>query len=215
VPWVPPGAYTVKLTVDGKTTTQPIVVHLDPRVTIAPLVLTELNSLSSGLYWDAVAAHRAFNDARALAKTLETKAGAEAAALKRELDVLAPANVQRNVRQLRRRNDPAGVVTRGREQCAASGSLVDSGGRGRADGGADRRSDRGRGPGEAGDGAVGSGAGEGQSVEAIASTRAGPFDSGGSESGREPSGEQRDRARGFSGRSCHLQANIRTVRRTH
>jgi len=107
VPWVPPGTYTVKLTVDGKTTTQPIVVHLDPRVTIAPLVLTELNTLSSGLYWEAVAAHRAFNDARALAKTLETKPGAEAAALKRELDLLAPANVQRNVRQLRRRNDPA------------------------------------------------------------------------------------------------------------
>jgi hypothetical protein len=107
VPWVPPGSYSVRLTVNGKSTTQPITVHLDPRVKIAPATLLQLNSLSSGLYWEAVAAHRAFTDARALAKTLESRSGAEVDALKKELEVLAPSTVQRNVRQLRRRNEPA------------------------------------------------------------------------------------------------------------
>ncbi|MEO7157725.1 MAG: glycoside hydrolase, partial [Vicinamibacterales bacterium] len=107
VPWVPSGTYTVKLSVDGKSMTQPIIVHLDPRVTITPATLLQLNSLSSGLYWEAVAAHHAFTDARALAKTLESRTGAAADALKKELEVLAPSTVQRNVRQLRRRNEPA------------------------------------------------------------------------------------------------------------
>ena len=70
VPWVPPGRYTVRLTVDGATKTQPIVVSLDPRVRIAPATLTQLNTLSTALYWEAVAAHRAFNEAKALAATL-------------------------------------------------------------------------------------------------------------------------------------------------
>jgi hypothetical protein len=39
VPWVPPGRYTVRLTVDEATKTQPIVVSLDPRVRIAPVAL--------------------------------------------------------------------------------------------------------------------------------------------------------------------------------
>ena len=38
-PWVVPGAYTVRLTVDGKTFTQPLVVKLDPRVKVPPLGL--------------------------------------------------------------------------------------------------------------------------------------------------------------------------------
>jgi photosystem II stability/assembly factor-like uncharacterized protein len=38
-PWVTPGTYTVRLTVDGKSFTQPLVVKLDPRVKAAPLDL--------------------------------------------------------------------------------------------------------------------------------------------------------------------------------
>src|SRR4029078_6226200 len=59
VPWVPPGTYTVRLTADGTTSSQPIVVRLDPRVRIDPAALTQLNTLSTGLYWEAVTAHRA------------------------------------------------------------------------------------------------------------------------------------------------------------
>jgi photosystem II stability/assembly factor-like uncharacterized protein len=108
VPWVPPGSYTVRLTVEGKTITQPIVVHLDPRVQISPVTLTRLNTLSTALYWEAVAAHRAFNEAKALAKGLDTHVGPEVDALKDDLENLAPTGLQRNVRQLRRRgNTPA------------------------------------------------------------------------------------------------------------
>ena len=37
-PWVAPGTYTVKLTVAGKSVTQPLVVKLDPRVKVTPEV---------------------------------------------------------------------------------------------------------------------------------------------------------------------------------
>jgi hypothetical protein len=84
------------------------VVRLDPRVKIGPAALAELNTLSTGLYWEAVAAHRAFNEARALAATLDTRSGREADAIKGELEALAPTGLQRNVRLLRRRgNGPA------------------------------------------------------------------------------------------------------------
>jgi photosystem II stability/assembly factor-like uncharacterized protein len=103
VPWVPPGNYTVRLTVDGVTKTQPIVVRLDPRVRIAPETLATLNTLSTGLYWEAVAAHRAFNEAKALAATLDARSGAAVESVKGELEALAPSGLQRNVRLLRRR----------------------------------------------------------------------------------------------------------------
>jgi photosystem II stability/assembly factor-like uncharacterized protein len=112
VPWVPPGTYTVRLTVDGaaqSAKTQPIVVRLDPRVRIAPEALAQLDSLSTGLYWEAVAAHRAFNDARTLAATLDSRSGAGVDAIKGELEALAPTGLERNVRLLRRRG--AGPAT--------------------------------------------------------------------------------------------------------
>src|SRR4051812_7851888 len=101
VPWVPPGRYTVRLTVDGVAKTQPISVRLDPRVRIAPEALATLNTLSTALYREAVAAHRAFNEARALAGTLASRSGGDA--VKRDLEELAPSGIQRNVQELRRR----------------------------------------------------------------------------------------------------------------
>jgi hypothetical protein len=101
VPWVPPGRYTVRLTVDGVTKTQPITVRLDPRVHIAPEALTMLNTLSTGLYREAVAAHRAFTEAKALSQTLAPRSGIDA--IKSELEELAPSDLQRNARGLRRR----------------------------------------------------------------------------------------------------------------
>lgn len=103
VPWVPPGNYTVRLTADGTTMTQPIIVRLDPRVRIDPAALAQLNTLSTGLYWEAVAAHHAFNDAKALAATLDKRSGPEVDAIKGELEALAPTGLQRNLRLQRRR----------------------------------------------------------------------------------------------------------------
>ena len=105
VPWVPPGRYTVRLKVDGVTRTQPITVRLDPRVKIAPTALTTLNTLSTDLYWEAVAAHRAFNEARELTASLGSGSGADA--VKSDLAELAPTGLQRNLRGLRRRGEPA------------------------------------------------------------------------------------------------------------
>ena len=105
VPWVPPGRYTVRLKVDSVTSTQPITVRLDPRVRIAPDALATLNTLSTSLYWEAVAAHRAFNEARALAAALASRSGADA--IKSDLEELAPTGVERNVRALRRRGSAA------------------------------------------------------------------------------------------------------------
>ena len=103
VPWAPPGTYTARLTVGGKAYTQPITVKLDPRVRIAPTALAQLNALSMEMYEGAVAAHRAFNDAKALAGKVAGRTGAAADALKAELEELAPQGTQRAVRSFRRR----------------------------------------------------------------------------------------------------------------
>ena len=49
-PWAPPGQYTVRLTVDGKTYTQPLTLKLDPRVKTSPAGLAQLASLSREMY---------------------------------------------------------------------------------------------------------------------------------------------------------------------
>ena len=65
-PWAPPGAYTVRLTADGKSYTQPITLKLDPRVKTPAASLTQLATLTRELYDAAVAAHAANVQARAL-----------------------------------------------------------------------------------------------------------------------------------------------------
>ena len=103
VPWVPPGNYTVKLTVDGVSKTQPITVRLDPRVHITPEALAQLSALSSAIYWEAVDAHKAFEDAKALSAKLAGKTGAAADAVKADLEALAPSGAERTPRGMRRR----------------------------------------------------------------------------------------------------------------
>jgi hypothetical protein len=49
-PWVMPGTYTVKLTVNGKTYTQPLVVTMDPRVKMPPAALKQQHDLSLAAY---------------------------------------------------------------------------------------------------------------------------------------------------------------------
>lgn len=51
-PLVMPGQYTVKLTVDGKTFTQPLTVKMDPRVKTSAIDLAAQFALSKGLYED-------------------------------------------------------------------------------------------------------------------------------------------------------------------
>ncbi len=89
-PWAPPGTYTVRLTVDGKTMTQPISVKLDPRVKTPAPALAQLNTLSRQMWDGAMLSRAAFAEARALATRLASESGADANAFKARLDSLAP-----------------------------------------------------------------------------------------------------------------------------
>src|SRR6185369_10341530 len=88
--WAPPGNYTVRLKVDGQTYTQPLTLRLDPRVKTPAPVLSQLATLTRSLYYDAVAAHEAYDEARALAAKLDAAGGPDAAALRARIDSIAP-----------------------------------------------------------------------------------------------------------------------------
>jgi hypothetical protein len=90
-PWAPAGTYTVRLTVDGKSYTQPLSLRLDPRVRTPSAGLTQLATLSREMYDGAVAAHAAYNQARALSTQLDKVSGPDVAALKAKVDSLAPS----------------------------------------------------------------------------------------------------------------------------
>jgi hypothetical protein len=65
-PLVVPGTYTVKLTVNGTTYTQPIVVKADPRVKTPTLVLQQLYTLITGTYFGTIELRAVQDRARSL-----------------------------------------------------------------------------------------------------------------------------------------------------
>ena len=69
-PWAPPGHYTVRLTVHGKTYTQPLTLRLDPRVKTPAAGLRQLAALTREMYDAAARARAAHRDARALVDSL-------------------------------------------------------------------------------------------------------------------------------------------------
>ncbi len=89
-PWVAPGRYSVRLTVDGKSQTQPITVKMDPRVKDTPAIL-QIYALTTQMENGAMAAEAAAKEVRAAADTLRAKPQSAANdALIKELDALAP-----------------------------------------------------------------------------------------------------------------------------
>ncbi|MGH9476345.1 MAG: WD40/YVTN/BNR-like repeat-containing protein [Terriglobales bacterium] len=83
-PLAAPGDYTVKLTVDGQSSTQPLVFKLDPRVKTPLAGLDQLYRLSAEMYAGAQADHAAYEDARAaFTRTSDP-------ALQRQIEALAP-----------------------------------------------------------------------------------------------------------------------------
>ena len=97
-PWVNPGQFTVKLTVNGKSYTQPIVVKQDPRVKTPALVMQQVYTLSKATYYGAIDAQVAAQQARALRDQIASirprASGATAdalAALEKKLEALEPA----------------------------------------------------------------------------------------------------------------------------
>jgi hypothetical protein len=91
-PWAPPGEYTVRLTVNGKTYSQLMKVVLDPRVKTSPSVIAQISSLSREMYDDAVAVRKAYSTARQMSARLTSTGDAQ---VKAKLDSLAPAAISR------------------------------------------------------------------------------------------------------------------------
>ncbi len=90
-PWAPAGHYTVRLTVNGNSHTQPLTLRLDPRVKTSPAALNQVALLSRQMYDGAVASHAAYEKARGLVMALGSAGGADAAAFAKEVEAVAPA----------------------------------------------------------------------------------------------------------------------------
>jgi hypothetical protein len=91
-PWAPPGSYKVRLTAGGKALTQPLELHLDPRVNAQSLGVQTLNRLTKEMYDGALKSHAAAEEARELSAKLESAQGATAETLKKQIADLEPAS---------------------------------------------------------------------------------------------------------------------------
>ncbi len=110
-PWVMPGTYTVKLTVDGKVYTQPLTIKMDPRVKTPLLELTKQYTLSDKCYQDLKtvmsAAEKLTVLHKKISKLLPTATGETAVALKSmdadasKLENGTPENKAESFRSLR------------------------------------------------------------------------------------------------------------------
>jgi photosystem II stability/assembly factor-like uncharacterized protein len=101
-PWVAPGQYTVKLTVNGTTYSQPITVKQDPRVRTPAVAMQQVYTLSRAMYFEtnaiveaAAAAQKAGNAEAAAAL------GNAAQGLRGVMNSLQAADVPATARQLK------------------------------------------------------------------------------------------------------------------
>ncbi|HTX37665.1 MAG TPA: hypothetical protein VME43_21705 [Bryobacteraceae bacterium] len=93
-PWVAPGSYTVRLTADGHSQTQPIVVKMDPRVKITPEV-QQIFTLTTTMEDRARAASVAYKEARDLLARLQQRPQSAANdALVKQVEAIAPVIVE-------------------------------------------------------------------------------------------------------------------------
>jgi hypothetical protein len=117
-PWANPGQYTVKLTVNGKTYSQPLVVKQDPRVKTPALAMQQVYSLSKAAYYGALEAQDAAKQAHGvrdqIAKLKAQASGAVAQAL---------ADLDNKLEAL---EGTAAVGGRGRGRGAAPSAAADS-----------------------------------------------------------------------------------------
>ena len=149
-PWAAPGSYVVRLTAGGKSYTQPLTLHLDPRVKTPALALATLTSLTREMYDGAKAAHAASDKARALAAALDELEGDDIAAFKKQLAAWRPRRRQQGAAVAaaeagRRRRRAAAAAGAG--GCAGPGQRQRDDGGGDGDAGRRRGADRARGGG--------------------------------------------------------------------
>jgi photosystem II stability/assembly factor-like uncharacterized protein len=79
-PRVVPGTYAVRLTVDGKSQTQILVVAMDPRTSATPAVLAEQERLGREIYGETMLSRKAISETGSVAKQLAGKKSPSAAA---------------------------------------------------------------------------------------------------------------------------------------
>jgi len=95
-PWVAPGTYTVRLTANGQTLTQPITIKMDPRVKITPEV-QQIFTLTTKMEDSARAAAVAYKEARELVDKLKARPQSAANdALIKKVEDIAPAEAARS-----------------------------------------------------------------------------------------------------------------------
>ncbi len=92
-PWVAPGTYTVRLTVNGASQSQPIVIKMDPRVKITPEV-QQIFTLTAKMEDEAHNALAAYKEAREMAEKLKARPqSAPNDAVIKKVEEIAPAPV--------------------------------------------------------------------------------------------------------------------------
>jgi photosystem II stability/assembly factor-like uncharacterized protein len=74
-PWVVPGTYTVRLSVNGQTYTQPLTVRMDPRVKASAATLARQFTLSKGVYDDINRTRGVLDELRGLRTNLRELRG--------------------------------------------------------------------------------------------------------------------------------------------
>ena len=93
-PWVVPGTYRVRLTVNGTAYTQPLTVRMDPRVKASPATLARQFTLSKGLYDDIDRVRSGLDSVRSVRTALRTVRGRATGELVAAIDSLDRAASQ-------------------------------------------------------------------------------------------------------------------------
>jgi hypothetical protein len=97
----PPGTYTVRLTVGGREYSRPLTLGLDPRVKTSASKLEYAATLSREMYDAAMAAHAAYEEARAMAgRVTDASLRADVGTLARAAMAMQEAEVGPTERQV-------------------------------------------------------------------------------------------------------------------
>ncbi len=100
-PWVRPGTYTVKLTVNGRSYTQAIAIKQDPRVKTAAATMERVYTLTESAYMTAVELQKAAEDAQPADARLAAELTAAAAGLTGVMNSLQAADAQPTALQVK------------------------------------------------------------------------------------------------------------------
>jgi photosystem II stability/assembly factor-like uncharacterized protein len=99
-PWAAPGQYTVTLTVDGRSYTQPLTLKMDPRVTTTAVGLAQQFTLSKQVYDGLLAVQKAQEEIRQLHERLTSRRASLSGDPNRSAEHLALQATEQKLRAL-------------------------------------------------------------------------------------------------------------------